>query len=210
MVKSCPPRRPAMLTPAKAESIVGDENPATSSGLAHSSAWALMGVGDEDFDREATLRLRALVRDRGVDQVAHLWSHSPEFTLPGALWRLYLLLEWYEREPGLVDERYVDGAHADIVPGLEHPLNLPELTDVMADVARLLTGELTDDDLEEVIWNASNAMRVLAAGFGGGGSWITDPNDPLAYPVSTRAEALLKTAEELSVSAREAHIGALE
>ena len=78
MVKSCPPRRPAMLTPAKAESIVGDENPATSSGLAHSSAWALMGVGDEDFDREATLRLRALVRDRGVDQVAHLWSHSPE------------------------------------------------------------------------------------------------------------------------------------
>ena len=69
MVKSCSPRRPAMLTPTKAESIVGDEDTAASSGLAHSSAWALMGVGDEDFDREATLRLRALVRNLGVDQV---------------------------------------------------------------------------------------------------------------------------------------------
>ncbi len=71
------PRRPAILSPALAESIVGDEDPAAASGIAHSSAWALMGVGDEEFDAAAIARLRELVRAQGPDVVAHLWSRSP-------------------------------------------------------------------------------------------------------------------------------------
>ncbi len=53
-------------------------------------------------------------------------------------------------------------------------------------------------------------MRLLAAGEGGDGSWITDPRDPLAHAVTTRARALLRTAEELDLAAREAAVGGLE
>ena len=49
-------------------------------------------------------RLRETVRTSGVDTIAHVWSRSPEFTLPGALWRVYLLHEWYHRDPLLVAE----------------------------------------------------------------------------------------------------------
>ena len=84
MAQSNTPRRPAMLDAARAETIVGDEDPAALAGVAHTSAWALMGVGDETFPDEDVARLRAAVRDHGVDTVAHVWSRSPEFTLPGA------------------------------------------------------------------------------------------------------------------------------
>lgn len=204
------PRRPAVLSPARAEAIVGDEDPAAASGIAHSTAWALMGVADEDFDAAAIGRLRALVRVQGPDALAHLWSRSPEFTLPGALWRLHLLVEWCERDPALVERRYEEGRIAQVVPGLERPIRARLLESVLDEVKALLRGDLTDDDLEHVLAQASIAMRILAAGDGGEGSWITDPHDPLAHAVTIRARALLKTAEDLDLAAREAAVGNLE
>ena len=64
------PRRPAILSPARAEAIIGDEDPAAASGIAHSTAWALLGIPDEDFDLEAITRLRSLVCAQGPDIVA--------------------------------------------------------------------------------------------------------------------------------------------
>lgn len=210
MAQSRIPRRPAMLSPMRAEALVGDEDPAAASAVAHTSAWALMGVPDDEFGPEVVERLRALVEREGVDAVAHLWSSSPDFTLPGAFWRLYLLLQWFDRDPALVRSRYEDGECAAIIPGLEHPVDVRPLDSVMDEVAALLHGGLTDDDLQTVLADASRAMRILAAGEGGGASWIVDPNDPLAHPVTTRARALLATAEELDDAARRASTGALE
>lgn len=205
------PRRPAILSPARAEAIIGDEDPAAASEIAHSTAWALLGIPDEDFDLEAITRLRSLVCAQGPDIVAQLWSRSPEFTLPGTLWRLHLFIEWCERDLPLVKDRYEVGRQAEIVPaGMEVLSEVPLLGSVIEDAKALLRGELTDDDLERVAVQAGIAMRVLAAGEGGEGSWITDPGDPLAHMVTTRARALLKTAEELDLAAREAAFGNLE
>ena len=89
MAQSKMPRRPAMLDAARAAWIPGP--PAA---VAPTAAWALMGVGDETFTDADVARLRETVRTSGVDTIAHVWSRSPEFTLPGALWRVYLLHEW--------------------------------------------------------------------------------------------------------------------
>ena len=121
MAQSNTPRRPAMLDAARAEAIVGDEDPASLAAVAHTAAWALMGVGDETFTDEDVARLRKTVRTRGVDTIAHVWSRSPEFTLPGALWRVYLLHEWYHRDPLLVAERYADGSRAPIIRASKPP-----------------------------------------------------------------------------------------
>ena len=42
-----------MLSASRAEAIIGDEDPAESAAVAHTAAWALMGVGDDEFDDEA-------------------------------------------------------------------------------------------------------------------------------------------------------------
>ena len=82
MAQSKMPRRPAMLDAARADAIIGDEDPAATAAVAHTAAWALMGVGDETFTDADVARLRETVRTSGVDTIAHVWSRSPEFTLP--------------------------------------------------------------------------------------------------------------------------------
>lgn len=209
MAQSNTPRRPAMLDAARAETIIGDEDPASLAAVAHTAAWALMGIGDDTFTDEDVARLRDTVRARGIDTIAHVWSRSPEFTLPGALWRVYLLHEWYHRDPISVAQRYADGSRAPIIQGLEAPVELRPLSLIMEEVDSLLRGDLTDDDLEYVFAQASRAMRVLAAGEAGA-LWIEDPADPLAHRVTMRHSALLATADELDVAAREAAAGTLD
>ena len=209
MAQSNTPRRPAMLDAARAETIIGDEDPASLAAVAHTAAWALMGIGDDNFTDEDVARLRDTVRTRGIDTIAHVWSRSPEFTLPGALWRVYLLHEWYHRDPLLVAERYADGSRAPIIQGLEAPVELRSLSLIMEEVDSLLRGDLTDDDLEYVLGEASRAMRVLAAGEAGA-LRIEDPPDPHAPRLTMRHSALLATADELDVAAREAAVGTLD
>ena len=79
----------------------------------------------------------------------------------------------------------------------------------MEEIDSLLRGDLTDDDLEYVLREASRAMRVLAAGEAGA-LWIEDPMDPLAHRVTMRHSALLVTADELDIAAREAAVGTLD
>lgn len=203
------PRRPAILDAEDAEYIIGDEDPADGSTLAHTSAWALMGVGDDEFGPEAIQRLREMIRREGTDVVAGLWSRSPEFTLPGALWRLYLVAQWYHRDPERLQRRFEEGRRARVIPGLEQPVDIPDLAAVMAEVDALLEGRRTDDDLGPVISGASRVLRILAAGETFGATWIRDQDDPLAHPVTTRVEALLRTADELDDAARHAEVGTL-
>ena len=209
MAQSNTPRRPAMLDAARAETIIGDEDPASLAAVAHTAAWALMGIGDDTFTDEDVARLRDTVRTRGIDTIAHVWSRSPEFTLPGALWRVYLLHEWYHRDPLMVAERYADGSRAPIIQGLEAPVELRSLSLIMEEIDSLLRGDLTDDDLEYVLREASRAMRVLAAGEAGA-LWIEDPTDTLAHRVTMRHSALLVTADELDIATREAAAGTLD
>lgn len=153
------PRRPAILDYAQTEAIVGAPDVADSSVLAHSTAWALLGVGDEDFDPEALRRLRELLSTGGVPLVAELWSQSPDFTLPGALWRVYLFREWFHRDPLTVAELYILGLHADQVPGLEEPIHARPLEDVIHDADALLSGKNV-----MMIWKTSlRSLRMRCA-----------------------------------------------
>lgn len=196
------PRRPAMLSAEAADQIVGDEDPAEGSALAHTSAWALLGVGDEEFGQEAVQRLRATIAVEGVDVVAHMWSRSPDFTLPGALWRLWLLKEWCDRDLAEVRERFDEG-----IRGVAVDLRFDAVID---EVGALLGGERTEDDLALILSEAAAVMRVCAGGDSRGAVWIEDPSDPLAHPVTTRARALLRTAEELEEASVRAAAGTLD
>ena len=103
--------RPARLDPEVAEAIEGGEDPAVASELAHRTAQALVGGfpepdgarGIEPITREGVV---AVVAAHGVDAVAELWADSPATTLPGALWRLFLVREWLRRDPALIARRY--------------------------------------------------------------------------------------------------------
>ncbi len=67
------------------------EDPAEVSRVAHSTAHALLARVREDPSGEIVDRLVTFTDEHGIDDIAELWSRSPSRSLPGALWRLYLL-----------------------------------------------------------------------------------------------------------------------
>lgn len=200
-------RRPAMLDPEEAEEIVGDADPAGDAEVAHTSAWALLGVPGEDFDEEHVAKLRETVRAQGVDVVAALWDKSPAFTLPGALWRLYLLWQWNQINPDIVAARFAEGI--EVLQKQDRPVPEP-LDQTMRAVGGVLAGYATEDELAPVLSSAATAMRVMATGITYGPEWILEDRHQLAHPVTRRPQALLETASELEQSASLAVAGTLD
>lgn len=196
------PRRPAMLDPAQAELIEGDEDPASRSEVAHTTASAIVHGGRAGAeDPELVRRLVELVDTEGLDEIAALWHRSPHTTLPGTLWRLYLLREWVRRDPDTVADRYRLGLEraevAGAIAGVAEP---PGPDDVRELCDRVLSG-VFDGDLAIALERAAAFLRVLATGSAMHADWIEEDNDDLAFTVTRRAGALLTTAEELEEAA---------
>lgn len=216
--------RPARLDPEVAEAIEGGEDPAVASELAHRTAQALVGGfpepddarGMEPITREGVV---AVVAAHGVDAVAELWADSPATTLPGALWRLFLVREWLRRDPALIARRYavvvdLTGAGPEALARLEaalveaRPAPAPER--LRADLDRVLDGArgAGAPGLAPLLAATADFLRALAAG--SDPVWIEEDTDELAHRVTRRPRALPATADELDEAARRAAALALD
>lgn len=82
-----PARRPSETF----DRLFAAEDPAEVSRQAHSTAQALLARVREEPDERIVARLVDFTSRHGIDDIAELWSRSPARSLPGALWRLYLL-----------------------------------------------------------------------------------------------------------------------
>lgn len=195
-------RRPAMLSPEQAEAIVGEEDPAERSEIAHTTAQAMVSGGRENAeDPELVERLIALVDSEGLEAVAEIWSQSPSDTLPGALWRLYLLREWGRRDPDTIAERYRLGAQnaevAGVVAGVASPLGPVEIREMLDAV---LSG-VYRGDLAVALERAGSFLRVLATGSAMDADWVETSDTDAASLLTRRAGSLLDTAGELEHAA---------
>ena len=130
---------------------------------AHETAAALLHVGRSAADPAVTERLVALVDDIGLPTLADLWAHRPAATLPGTLWRLYLLREWMLNDPDGAAREYAAGVrftepnHA--VAGVEPPG--PEEVRRTADA--ILHGAFTGD-FAVALERAAAFCHVVASG----------------------------------------------
>ncbi len=103
------PRRPAFRDPAALEALGQPSDPIAELHAAHETAAVLLHTGRAADDPAVTARLVALADDIGLATLADLWSSRPARTLPGALWRLYLLHEWVGIDPDGVAREYAAG-----------------------------------------------------------------------------------------------------
>lgn len=195
------PRRPAMLDPQAADELPGELDPALRSEVAHTTAAALVHQGRSTEDPQVVARLVALVETEGLDVVAALWSDSPPQTLPGALWRLYVLREWVRRDPATVADRYRQGVAAvpvhDAVAGVAQA---PGPQDVRTVADAVLSGVYTGD-LAVALERAGAFCRVLAAGAAFDADHLDHVDPRGAARMTYGASALLRTAEELEHAA---------
>lgn len=204
------PRRPAMLDPRVADEIAGGIDPALRDEVAHTTAHALVRTARASEDPQVVGRLVRLVESEGLDVVAALWADAAPGSLPGALWRLYVLREWVRRDPQTVALRYRLGVDAapvhEVVAGVPRP---PEPEDLRALADAVLSGVFSGD-LAVALERAAAFCRILATGaaFDADAREVADPHG--ADRTTRGASSLLRTAEELEHAAALWRAGVLE
>lgn len=200
-------RRPASLSLADQDLLSGDPDPATSTDLAHRSAAALLHGVRGSADPEVVRRVVGLAQTDGLEDLAALWSGSAPTTLPGALWRLYVVHTWAQRDPEDLVRRYREGSRT--VPGLRYLAGLAEPPDVPAvrgTLDAILRGAFTGD-LGVALGRAAAVMMLIAYGT----AHLADAeHDPAAQrELTAQAGRLLATGEELAAAARAEERGEL-
>jgi len=159
-----PPRRPAFFSEAALEAHGPAYDPTEQIHVAHETALALVHAGRAASDPAVTQKLVALVDDIGLSTLAELWSQRPARSLPGALWRLYVLREWVQRAPDEASREYAAGIrftgpnHA--VAGAAEPPGPQEMGRVIDEVMR----GVFEGDLAVALERASAFCRVVSAG----------------------------------------------
>ncbi|MFP3466151.1 DNA-directed RNA polymerase subunit beta [Leifsonia sp. SIMBA_070] len=203
--------KPALFTSGMFEAFLGGEDPAQITKVAHETAQALLARVRQDPDPAVVDRLVAFTDEHGIDALAELWSRSNAKTLPGALWRIYLLRLLIRQDAEGTAYLYQRGTEVlrsidAVVAGAPNPTGPAEITE-LAD--RILRG-LFEGDFAVALDRAAAFCRVAAAG----AASVADDRDVLdperASELTTRALRFTRTAEELAVCARLWRSGSLD
>lgn len=157
------PRRPAFRDPAALEALGESSDPIAGLHIAHETAAVLLRTGHAADDPGVTARLVAITDEIGLSTLADLWATRPAHSLPGALWRMYLLREWVVNDPDQAAREYAAGVRFTepdhVVAGVD-PTGPQEIRRV---VDEILAGAFTGD-FGLALERAAAFARVVASG----------------------------------------------
>ncbi|WP_165065867.1 DNA-directed RNA polymerase subunit beta [Marisediminicola senii] len=203
--------KPTKFSGAKFEGMMGGEDPAQISRIAHETAQALMARVKTSADPGVVDRLVAFTDEHGIDAIAELWSPASPHSLPGALWRIYLLRALVRQDATGTSFLYVRGTEIaptidPVVAGATSPTGPEEITQLADQILRgLFTG-----DFAIALERASAFCRITAAG----AAYIADDveftDDQRATDLTRKGLRLSTTAEELTACARLWRNGSLD
>lgn len=201
---------PLFFTNREFQALPGSPDPAQVTELAHETAAILVGAGRANDDPAVTARLVALTDELGLSTVAQLWAERPAVSLPGALWRLYLLREWVRRSPVEASADYVAGVrHAQVshvVAGSQEPNGPGE---IIALIDRILEGAFTGD-FAVALERAAAFCRVVASGRADRAERHDGYDDARATAATRSAAQLGDTGRDLTRCAAAWRLGALD
>lgn len=155
-----PVRRPGDFI----ETLIGAGDPAELGGLAHDTAAALLHRVRSAPDPAIVQRLISYADEHGIDDVAELWAESPAESLPGALWRLYLIRHTVAGNQEQAGRVFARGAEVDgvnqAIAGAPHA---PTPDEVVELANQILRGAFTGD-FAVALERASAFSQVMSAG----------------------------------------------
>ncbi len=193
-----PVRRPAELF----DRLFAADDPAEVSRVAHSTAQALLSRVRADPTVDVVERLVAFTDDHGIDDIAELWSRSPARSLPGALWRLYLLQLMIHDDAAtaalLFERGRVEMATVDpVIVGAPAPAGPEELVRLIDTILR----GLFEGDFAVALDRAAAFCRVQASGATHLADDYENTESERATALTTRALRLSTYADDLTAAA---------
>lgn len=157
------------------EMMAGSGDPAELSGLAHDTAAALLNRVRKAPDQQVVDRVIAFADGEGLEDLAELWADSPASSLPGAMWRLYLLRHAVREAPSAAGYRFKRGVEVDTVgQAIAGSGSAPSPEEVVDLATEILRGAFTGD-FAVALERAAAFARVMA---GGSRELISGNGDP--------------------------------
>lgn len=189
-----PYHRPTLLGPGALDSRPGAEA-VDREELAQSTALIIVrGARQPDTDPATVDRLLRIVDEYGIELLADLWATSPARSLPGALWRLYLLHTWVRRSPREAAAQFDAGrAHTPVLEAIAGVAEPPGPDQVAVLVDEVLRGAFRGD-FAVALERAAAFAQIVAVG-----RTVAVPDDEEAGMPAAR---LVTLAEDLTASAR--------
>jgi hypothetical protein len=203
--------KPTQYSGDKFDTFVGGEDPASILRAARDTANALVHRDRGPDDDAVVERLIAYTDQHGVDALAELWARSSPKSLPGALWRIYLIRVLIRQNPDDTSYLFQRGTEVlgtidTIVAGAPMPTGPEEIT-ALAD--QILRG-LFRGDFATALDRAAAFCRVTSAGATSVADDLDNITPERATELTTRALRLTTTGEELTSAARLYRAGNLE
>ena len=162
--------KPVRMSTSRMEAAITDPaelvmDPADVSAIAHATATALLSRGQTSEDVQVREALVRFADEHGLDTLADLWSRAHPLSLPGALWRLYLVRAVVHHNPhdtAQLFQKGVDGLHTidALVAGAPDSLSAEVFSDVLDDI---LMGAF-DGELAHALERAAAVATAVSAG----------------------------------------------
>jgi hypothetical protein len=195
--------KPTLFSGPRFEDYEGGADPAQISHVAHDTAQALLSRVRHDPRSEIVDRVISFADEHGIDDIAELWSRASPRSLPGALWRIYLMRAFIRHDAEECSYLYQRGSELlatidPVVAGASTPTGPGEIT-ALAD--QILRG-LFEGDFAGALDRAAAFCRVTATGATSIADDAELSNPDRATELTTRAYRLTQTASEFTSCAR--------
>ncbi|WP_108248757.1 DNA-directed RNA polymerase subunit beta [Planctomonas deserti] len=203
--------KPTKFSGSKFEGMKGGEDPATISRIAHDTAHALLGRVRDNPEPAVLNRLVEYTDEHGIDAVAELWSRSSPRSLPGALWRLYLVRAMIRQDPEGTAFTFQRGSEISVtidqvVAGASTPTGPTEILELADEILR----GVFEGDFAVALDRAAAFCRVTSEGCTSIADDVEVITPERATELTKRALRLARTAAELTSCARLWRMGGLE
>jgi hypothetical protein len=195
--------KPTQFSGSKFESLEGGSDPAQISRVAHDTAHALLSRVRENPDPDVLDRLVTFADEHGIDAIAELWSQSSPRSLPGALWRIYLLRTLIRQDPATISFLYQRGSELavsidPVVAGAPAPTGPDEIMELADQILR----GLFSGDFGIALDRAAAFCRLTSMGSTSLADDVETTAPDRATGLTTRALRLSQTATEFAFCAR--------
>ena len=195
--------KPTQYSGDKFDTYEGGEDPAQILRVARDTAAALVTRARDSDDPAVLERLVAYTDELGIDALAELWARSTPTSLPGALWRIYLIRVMIRQNPD--DTAYLFQRGSEILSSIDTVVAgapMPTGPDEIIELADQILRGLFRGDLAVALDRAAAFCRVSASGAASVADDVELIDGPRASQLTTRALRLSTTAAELVSCAR--------
>lgn len=172
--------------------MAGGMDPEEINEMSHASAQAMLDRVHHTQDPEIVQRVLTLVDREGVDIIAELWSRSEPDSLPGILWRLYLLRTWMRKNQQSLASLYriaePEDTAASAIAGVDTP---PTSEDIVHTADSILSGAFTGD-FAVALERASAFIDVIARGLAIRAKMLTSKARKVEAAEAARREAHMR------------------